>query len=88
MKNKKQNLTKFFLFFSIKFISFLQTGGKQRKQPRNRIRLRGKIPKTFYGTLAELVSDGLIAPPKLDDKGQFINTQRGQLLRAANGEVA
>lgn len=47
-----------------------------------------KIPKTFYGTLAELVSDGLIAPPKLDDKGQFINTQRGQLLRAANGEVA
>ena len=47
-----------------------------------------KIPKTFYGTLAELVSDGLIAPPRLDDKGEFINTQRGQILRAANGEVA
>ncbi len=47
-----------------------------------------KIPKTFYGTLAELVSDGLITPPRLDDKGEFINTQRGHVLRAANGEIA
>ena len=47
-----------------------------------------KIPKTFYGSLHELVSDGLIYPPKLDDKGKFLPTQKGQLLRARNGEVA
>lgn len=46
-----------------------------------------KIPKTFYGTLGELVSNELITPPKLDDKGHFINTQRGQILRTPNGEV-
>ena len=46
-----------------------------------------EIPETFYGSLDELVNDGYLVAPRQDDKGNFVPTTTGQVLRNRDGNV-
>ncbi len=46
-----------------------------------------EIPETFYGSLDELVNDGYLVAPRQDDKGNFVPTTTGQVLRNRDGDV-